>query len=433
MRVVKVVIAIVLALVLVPTGLLTLLAATDLAPVQGLIESRASDVLGREVSIAGTRFDLWPRPRLAVTKIAVDGVGRIDAVDLNPGWSGNRPAITGRVTADALDLRPLMPPKGASPPGSKSADDPLFPSDPLPFDQLQRADGRVELSIGRLTLHDGSIDRVEATVGLDQGRLRIEPLRIAVAGGSIEGAVTADANTVPVSLQVMLQGRKLALDGLLRLASQPEWVRVLVDAAIALRADGPAPADLARSLAGQVTLIAGEGRLASEIVDALFAKVGGLASVLTRARIEQAARLSCGAFDLVASGGIVDVRTGILDTAAGRVLANGTVDLGREQLDLVLLPQIAAFDPSASVPVKVSGRLAMPRVGVDRAAAVERLAALLDDVEPSKASAAGFARLAGSDRPCERAPPTKGRRSIPDDVGGARELLEKGLKGLLGR
>jgi AsmA protein len=124
-----------------------------------------------------------------------------------------------------------------------------------------------------------------------------------------------------------------------------------------------------------------------------------LGTLLT-GRAADVTRLRCLALAMPAAKGVARPHL-ILDSEYSTLVGTGTVDLGREVLDLTLVPHARAVDLNVALPVTVRGPLTGPSFGLDEADAARRIASLVGAAVFPPAIIGAFADLGSAPaNPC---------------------------------
>ena len=369
--------------------------------------------------------------RVAVDDLAMAVAGSDLAGTVTAALDGTRPRLEAKLHGRLVDLRSLLAADGAGDePRGPSREDPLFSDAPLPLDGLRRVDGRIELDLDELRAKTLAAHDLHLVAALENGRLRVEPIAAALPGGGVTGSAALDASGGEPALELAAAGRNLALGELIAALAPVSWLEATADFDVHLQSQGASPKALAEQLEGRVALLTGEGGLRVELLD----------------RVAQGLRQGLGTA-LGLSGDIVPLRCLALDTPVRRgvaepdlvattpvaiVIGTGSVDLGRDRLDLVLTPRANLAGLQVGVPVTLAGPLRQPEVGLDPAGAVRDLTGALKSFFPQEimGGADMVARRRGN--PC--LDPAAGGGSPVDAIkalGGTKEELEKVGKGLL--
>ena len=294
----------------------------------------------------------------AALSVAGTSVGGDLALDLT-----GRPRLTGALSSPKFDVTPFLGGGASGGTSSKKGGGPVFSRDPLPLEALDAFDAELAFTLGEL--HYGKLVLADMK------------LPLTIRGGRLDAPLTAAYRGTPMKLTLNADGKakSVAVDAA---ATNFDIGRLLTDldltTMLAARADfgakltgrGASLHAIAASLGGQTNLAIGEGTINSRA----FAVVSDdLVNVLIPGgKTGDTARLVCvlSAFDF--SGGVGTARALALETDSLITTGSGTVDLGRERIDLLFKPKPKkASLVSLAFPVRLSGPLSAPTAGLDRA------------------------------------------------------------------
>ncbi|MCH8999587.1 MAG: AsmA family protein, partial [Proteobacteria bacterium] len=434
--------------------------------VSGRLDAKV-DLRGAGASLRAIAADL--KGRIEVTGLTAK-VGASDiAGDATIVLGGPRPALSGSFTSGTLDLDDLARLGVVGTAGAPAEAPPktaeqrfVFTEDPLPFEALDALDAKIELSVKRLRLRDGlPLSDLDLSLALENRRLAVKPFSIGIAGGKLAGDFSLDAGKTPPPVAVNLTASGIDYGGLLKTFEVTDGVTGTLDAEVHLRGAGASARAIAASLGGRIEVIAGQGSVDNDLVQAAGA---GLTQMLSGwSEGDGDLRLNCIVVRLPIEGGVATSEVILLDTAAATVGATGSIDLRDESLDLRVTPQAKqASLMSLAVPFLVKGTLAAPSVGPDpvgTALGVAKIAGLF--INPLAAGAALALESATADQnPCVAAlerpaqgasqgaapAPAQGAsqpsqettviedaaKGVGDAIGGVGEGITKGLKSLFG-
>ncbi|MDR2549322.1 MAG: AsmA family protein [Desulfobulbus sp.] len=299
-----------------------------------------------------------------------------------------RPKIVGKLSANTINVGDFVsaPTPGAHEKAPEAAAKPqsdgrVFPNDPLPVAALRSVDADLSLQIGKL-IHDTlQLSDVAATIQLNNGHLAIKPLRLGLAGGTIEGEVALDASGKTPTAALRLNGRQVELG---KLDAKGPIVGGKSDIKADLKSSGETVRALMASATGETSVSVGEGRLRNKAVDVaagdlLFQVLGAINPF---AKKEDATQMECAAVRFVIRDGVATADKGIaLRTGQVDVVGSGTVDLRSEKLDLGIKPQprggvgLSLTTPLAGL-VRVGGTIAKPSIGIDAAGTLKTAASV---------------------------------------------------------
>ena len=257
------------------------------------------------------------------------------------------PTLTGTLDAETLPLPAIFP---------QSAE-------PWPLGRLHDLDAKLTLRAAHLLWGLAPFaDTAAATVGLQNGVVRIDGLTAHVAGGTLAATMSLEDASPP---RVTLTGKvaDIVLDG--PLAGTPvDLVAGHVDAAAQISGMGYSPAGVLASLAGSAQGVVRDGALAGldagRVVAALRAASGGTAQSDVAAALHSGATpFSRLEWDATVAHGTVALGHAAIALPAGAVTVTGNLDLPDDAIDvhLALRP---ALDGTPLVGLRLIGPMAAP-------------------------------------------------------------------------
>lgn len=313
----------------------------------------AGDVNGSTVAFEADVFQNADEIQFKDAALTVAGTSVKGNIAVN--LSG-KPTINGALSSDKLDVTPLVSGGG----GKKGG--PIFSRDPLPLDQLNAANADLTISVGTLTF--GKVELTNLT------------LPVKLNGSVLSVAAVASYRGVPINVGISGNGnaRSLGLDtrtsalDIGKLFSDLDVTNLLAakaDIAAKLSGHGASLHAIAASATGQTNLAMGEGTINSK----MFALVSNdlAKAIIPSGSGGDTARLVCALSRFDFHGGVGTSKALAIETDSLITTGSGTIDLGSEQLDLLLKPKPkSASLASLAFPIRVSGPLASPSAGVDR-------------------------------------------------------------------
>jgi len=302
-------------------------------------------------------------------KIESLGSTRLDESVLVGKWSGSfaggaRPRINAKLRSKHVRLddlgiepRPADEGEGAEPANSTSW---WSSHDPLPFELLEAVDADLTLEADRVSGTAGfELEGVRVSIRLEDGRLEIPEFALDYEAGTVRMQAHIDASGSPPELALKVEVNDVHLTPLLAQVRQTVEEAGMLDASIDVRSRGNHPVEIRSNLAGTVRLVGRDGALAGRYSSEFATNFATLAvpSILTG----RAPRFGCVVIDFEIEGGVASAREFFLVSEQISVTGSGTVDLGADAFDLVLVPKVN--NPglvSLSTAVDVSGPLAAP-------------------------------------------------------------------------
>lgn len=252
----------------------------------------------------------------------------------------------------------------------------MFSPEPLALAVLDRLDARFEyqadrVSLGRLAFQDLRLDAV-----LDRGRLRVEPLRASFYGGRLVGWFELRGASVAPGMSGSLAIDGLDLGALSEAVVDQSPVRSRANAALQVDTQGTSPAEWAEHLEGSARFVAGAGQTELAAINAIIGGVGTVLRTLV-ADSKRSAHLNCMVGQFEIHDGRARAAALLADTEHSTVVGSGYVDLGGEQVDLLLTPKPKSVTLSVATPVVIKGPLAAPDVSPERLAVARKTVGLL--------------------------------------------------------
>ncbi len=260
----------------------------------------------------------------------------------------------------------------------------MFADVPANFAPLHTVDAEGSLAFAKFVVTDGTvISELRAKLTLQDGRLDLPQWSARVWGGTVAGTLSVDAHDpAAAKIVVALDGRDLDLGAMLAAAGLRREVRggkTRVTANLTLA--GASPRAWAQSATGTVLVNVGKATLPQTRLD-LGPSLQELADAVNPFRAtDSLTELECAVARLPLTRGVARIdRSLAAETAKVGATASGTLDFGRETLDLAIQPRARKGIPLDIVQfaelVRVSGPFASPQVKVDMAGSAKALASI---------------------------------------------------------
>ncbi|MFQ5958324.1 MAG: AsmA family protein [Alphaproteobacteria bacterium] len=345
-----------LSLVLEGRDLATLgaLAGVDLPPAGPVdISGRVTD-LGRVYTVRDLEASVG----------ASDVAGQV-AIDI----AGPRPRISGELTSSLLDLAVLLPdgdPTDAAKPGEEAGDgaERVFSDAPLPVGALKTIDAMLALRGDRVIVEGVAFADVVLDLSLAEGALALRIAQARYGESDLTAELSVDTRPTEPAVAARVDVTGLDIGRLFVEFEISDLIEATGDLAINVHGSGNSMRAIMGGLSGRTSLVVGEGHIESDNLDLLAADL--LQSIAPWAPDEEVTQFNCfvGRFDV--EDGLATSKGFLFDTQRMTVSGKGEIDLGSEELDLVLKPK--PKDPSLvslATPMRVRGVLADPSVAPD--------------------------------------------------------------------
>ncbi len=287
----------------------------------------------------------------------------------------DKPAIRFELTADALDADRYLAAGREGGPRSDRETGGAAPS------TSASVTGRIRL--GRLGLRGLALTNVQADVAASGGTVTARPVSFGLAGGTVSGGLSLETARAAPSLRLGATVSGVAVKPVLAALAGQSALSGTLSAKADISCAGGSPEALRASLSGPVSLRLENGQVegfsvSPQLLASLKALVGladlspqGIVQATgTLGQAVSASRQGSTPISLASAafqfhGGVGTTRDVLVRAPQGQVTGAGSVDLGRERLDLALRADIAGV---GSVPLLVGGGFASPDVSVDKGA-----------------------------------------------------------------
>jgi hypothetical protein len=298
---------------------------------------------------------------------------------------GTRPKITFKFDAPTLwvaDLR--FPAIAAAAAKAVAKSKYVFSDQAIDIGALKDFDAEGEMSVGTLTLPDGSkLSQVHLQFTLLNGKLDVPLLQATALGGAVVAHAQLDATRAPdAALSMHVEAKNLDLAAIAAAAGvQRELKGGKTELKADITAHGASPRQWASTASGNIIAVVGPATLGGGKVnpDSSLDKLSGAVNPFRE--IDATTQLHCAVIRLPLVNGISTVDRSIAaETSKLGATATGKVDFRDETLDLAFRPQIRQGVrieiPQVAELVHLRGPFASPSVGVDATATAATVARL---------------------------------------------------------
>jgi uncharacterized protein involved in outer membrane biogenesis len=305
--------------------------------------------------------------------------------------SGQRPTVVADLKSKTLDLDDLGVLVGA-PPGTgpeetaskeqrqqaaqeAAANAAILPDKQFDVPELRAIDARISFMGESVRAMNVPLEQMDAKLALEDGRITIGPASVSLAGGQVEAAIGVDARGGALNGDFDLILRNVKLNQLLS-AFKIDVAAIEMEEEGAgtfggqakLKFKGISIHDMAAGAAGELAVVMDDGQINALIIEALGLDVGEILAVLVAGEEEKESGMvpvQCFVSRFEVQNGIMTTAALMLETSDSTVTGSGTIDLGKEALDLRLLahPKDASV-LSASTPVAIKGTFRDPKIDV---------------------------------------------------------------------
>jgi AsmA protein len=302
-------------------------------------------------------------------------------------------------TPSSAARRSSAPPGAAPPPPPKRRGEPLFSSQPIPFDLLRSADADLKLDISDIRTGGADYKAITTHAVLSGGKLTVDPFAADLPGGHLSGTASADVTQTAPSVHVVLHAPGLALKTILAATHQPGYGTGNLEVYADLSGAGDTPHAIAATLDGSLGLAMAGGTFDNRLMGSLLGKVIDSLNALDLVGKGGSSDLKCFGMRMDARNGTGAIKALALSSSLLTMTGAGTVNLGAETLAMALRPQARVAGTSLIIPVAVSGPIRDPAVKVNDLGAAEANAGTVAGVAIGGATGLGIVGgLLGADK-----------------------------------
>ena len=366
--------------------------------------------------------------------------------DVSLELSSSRPTVVADLKSKRLDFDDLgvlvgkppdtQPGETASPAqrqeaaAAKAAPD-VLPDKPFDLPDLKMVDARVKFEGESVEARKVPLQNLSVELTLEDGQLRLDPVRLGVADGELEAVAGFDSKEGALDGDLNLSLKQIKLGQLLsrfniKLAGitlEKEGVGTFGGRA-QLKGHGNSIHDLAASAEGEVGIIMDGGQINALIIEAIGLDVGEALGLMLTQKNEGAdttVPIQCFVGRFGVQQGVMQAQALVLDTTDSTITGKGEIDLGKETLALELLahPKDASV-LTASTPVRIEGTFKHPKIGVVSKQLEEKslaalalgvllpvVGAVLPFIEPGKTKGSNCGQLLATARAAMPPPPSQ--------------------------
>ncbi|MGY4525464.1 AsmA family protein [Pseudomonas sp. UBA4617] len=283
-----------------------------------------------------------------------------------------RPRLSGKLVSNQLLFKDLAPLIGADSNAeqkarggaSKQPQGKVLPVEEFRTERWRAMDADVSFA-GKRIVHSAQLpfNDLSAHVILEDGLLRLEPLRFGVAGGNLASQIRLDGRNVPLQGRARLTARGFKLKQLFPgfAPMQTSFGELNGDADITGR--GNSVAALLGTANGDLRMLVNDGAISRSLMEIAGLNVGNY--VVGKLFGDEDVKINCAAADVGIKDGLATTRLFIFDTENAIIYINGTANFANEQLDLKITPESKGLRLfSLRSPLYVRGPFAKPSAGV---------------------------------------------------------------------
>jgi AsmA family protein len=303
-----------------------------------------------------------------------DIVGEVK-IDYGP----EKPVLTANLVSNNLDFDDLAPLVGAPPDTNETASaeqkkvaaqleqkDELFPDVPLNVNLLDVMDMEVTLDAKKVNAANYlPVDALSGTVTVRGGKAVVKPLEIAIAGGSLEGALSLDSNHKPSVAAADIKLRNLELKAFFKGSQFFETTEGKLGADIDISGQGKSLAEVMGTSDGKTFFTMTGGALSGLLIEAAGLDIAEALVLYVGDDARVPIRCAAGPINLVKGVGKFDRI--IMDTTDSVLYIWGESNLRKETLVMDIFADAKDFSVlDMDAPVHLEGKIRAPEISIGK-------------------------------------------------------------------
>jgi AsmA family protein len=281
--------------------------------------------------------------------------------------SGALPNLRGHISSRVLDFDDL----GALFRGGKTPAETgnmLLPDVTLHTERLRQANGEVDYDADAINSRDFPLRGLSTHISIENGVMILKPLAFALTQGKLSGALTIDARKDVPRTTMDARITDIHIEHFIKSSEKP--LSGLVEARAQLTGYGASVHKVASSANGTVTAVVPQGTMKKSLAEWMGVNVLS-ALGLSLSGDQSQTNLRCAVMSFNTQNGVMNAQQILLDTEPTRLDGHGEINLKDETLDMTLQGKPKHFQLlHLNAPIKLSGSLSAPQIGVDKSQAL---------------------------------------------------------------
>lgn len=301
------------------------------------------------------------------------------AGEVKVDYGREKPVLTANLVSDNLDFDDLAPLVGAPPDTDETASaeqkkaaaelkqkDELFPDLPLNVNLLDVMDMEVSLDAKKVRAENYfPVQALAGTVTVRGGKATVKPLKMALAGGSLEGALSLDSNQKPSVAAADIKLRNADLKAFFKGSQFFETTEGKVGADIDISGQGKSLAEVMGSSNGKTFFTMSGGALSGLLVEAAGLDITEALVLYVGDDARVPIRCAAGPIDL--TKGVARFDRIIMDTTDSVLYVRGESNLRRQTLVMDIFADAKDFSVlDFDAPVHLEGKIRAPKISIGK-------------------------------------------------------------------
>lgn len=250
--------------------------------------------------------------------------------------------------------------KTREPPKKTERSGGVIPDTEIDFERLKAMDAHVRFRGTRVDSPIVPVKEVATEITLENGLLRVQPLRFGIGDGRLDFTLTLDGRRKPAAIAAVMSVNRVPLGALLRslesALKQHQTSAGTIGGRAEIKGQGNSLQALLASTNGHLGLAMEQGQIGSLFLELFGLDVAESLGVLAEGN--KPVPLRCFIADFEFIDGIMGSKAFIIDTTDTNIIGEGAVNFGQERIDFRLVPHPKDFSPfAARTPINLSGPL----------------------------------------------------------------------------
>lgn len=246
----------------------------------------------------------------------------------------------------------------------KKASPKLIPDVPLKLERLRATDLDVTLRAEKIVAPGLPFKGMNTRFNLKDGILKLDPFKVVLADGTIDGKIEIDANKDVPPMKVNLGLHKLSLGQFFANTRFAKTTEGFFGGKLNLSGTGSSLADVLATSNGEFTIIMSGGKISLLLIEASDLDIAQAIPLFLGK--DKSTKIRCGVTDFDVKDGILKSKVVVLDTKDSLLTGNVSINMKQELISAKLdaEPKDSSIF-SAQIPITLSGPLKSPAVGLD--------------------------------------------------------------------
>ena len=260
---------------------------------------------------------------------------------LDVTMKGTRPRIDGSFSSSQMDLRPfLVENKGKDGASTSLKRERVFSTQPFSVPSLTEADAHFQVRVENVLAPRWTVSNLVLDLGLDNGKLSINPFKAALWGGTVDGHLDMQTQGKALTLHPVLKARGIDVGSMTQYLKTAHRIEGSMDLDVDVKGTGASQAEFMAGLDGRTVLAVSRGRLDNGALDLLGGDIGATALRFVNPFSQEAktVEINCLVSGFGIRNGMADSTALAFDTRRVSVVGDGGINLKTEQLDIAIKP-----------------------------------------------------------------------------------------------